>query len=533
MILKSINESNLNKYNKQAQPISFQSGAGVAQAVNFLKTNEVLGATSVDVGSMVVPRSIIDFGRNGIAGFETVCRELVSVTNHLMIGAFGLFGAHLLNNAYKEFKNFNVDFKKVYADTDTAEHLAKKWKDAKGVKTAFYNNVLSDIEGLKGKTTLIDDVSNQLTKLTSNVDPNAVKSDVYKIPQKACNEIVAKLTKEIGAQTAIKVGNLTTDLELLIKNTYTLSNVFSKTEVKNNIDGFVKLLKKAVPKKALVGVGIASAIGLGAQAVNRYITKKRTGVEGFVGYSELKDSNDKGAKPKKDNSTGFNMLKVGATGVMGVIAAKALKVKNFGQVFKKMQFTSLMPSLNHIKVVYALTIMGRILASSDKNELRETVSRDYLGYLSWLMLGDKVSKIVINNINKLKKNTGITDDKLKLITDNGRIKSAQEIAYIDKGDVALTNGKFILRKTFKNLSKTAQQQIKKLTVANATGFIVSGLSLGLAVPWLNKYVTEKIRAKEKAEPSQNLVRNNQQAPVNTKAVEFQKHAKEIYAAFTK
>lgn len=50
-------------------------------------------------------------------------------------------------------------------------------------------------------------------------------------------------------------------------------------------------------KRSLIGIGIASAIGVSAQPLNIYLTKKKTGKSGFVGGG------------KEDNSTKFKIKK--------------------------------------------------------------------------------------------------------------------------------------------------------------------------------------------------------------------------------
>ena len=59
---------------------------------------------------------------------------------------------------------------------------------------------------------------------------------------------------------------------------------------------------------------------------------------------------------------------------------------------------------NVIKTVYASTLIGRFLASDNKRELKETVTRDYFGFLNWLVLGGFAAKGVANLLDKKQEN---------------------------------------------------------------------------------------------------------------------------------
>lgn len=60
---------------------------------------------------------------------------------------------------------------------------------------------------------------------------------------------------------------------------------------------FLKAMKSMNVKRSLIGIGIASAVGVSAQPVNMYLTKKKTGKSGFVGGGG------------EDKSTGFKIKK--------------------------------------------------------------------------------------------------------------------------------------------------------------------------------------------------------------------------------
>ena len=77
--------------NKNNIKHNFKSlGSAGTQALNYLATNPAVGAILVDVGSMGVPRTIVDSTRGVDAGIETGVREFSSTLNHAAAGFVGL-----------------------------------------------------------------------------------------------------------------------------------------------------------------------------------------------------------------------------------------------------------------------------------------------------------------------------------------------------------------------------------------------------------------------------------------------------------
>ena len=69
---------------------------GLDLFLRFLDTNQAWGATFVDLGFMVLPRTLTDFTRNTDAGMETFRREGTGNANHAMIGLYGTLAGLLL-----------------------------------------------------------------------------------------------------------------------------------------------------------------------------------------------------------------------------------------------------------------------------------------------------------------------------------------------------------------------------------------------------------------------------------------------------
>ena len=147
-------------------------------------------------------------------------------------------------------------------------------------------------------------------------------------------------------------------------------------------------------------------------------------------------------------------------------------VKNFKEFAKKLEFTGPITSGNAIKTVYAANITGRFMAADNDTELRESMTRDYLGFLNWLVLGGFVAKGVGQAMDKKqeklfnisKKGTGI-NHWLKEVS----LKSQKEI--IAQGGNVKAN-------------------LRKLNIAQMSGIAYSAIMLGVLLPKLNIWMTK-------------------------------------------
>lgn len=183
---------------------------------------------------------------------------------------------------------------------------------------------------------------------------------------------------------------------------------------------------------------------------------------------------------KADSKKGLGMFKFLASAGIFTLAMAVMKIKSPAQFVKKLEFTEIATSGNVIKTIYTALLMGRFLASRDKNELRESVTRDYLGFLNWLVVGGFVSKgvgqLVFDKNLKELFNVNGDGNGIKHWLNNVSAKSHAEIA--SKG------GEF------------ANKNMWKINVMHISGLLYSGLALGFALPLLNIFITNR---KEKQE----------------------------------
>ena len=276
--------------------------------------------------------------------------------------------------------------------------------------------------------------------------------------------------------TRYKEKTLSTTIGNLLRDTVDFGHDILTNKNINRTSAINKLLK--INKiKAIGGLTIASTLGLTNQYINRKITEKRTGKKGFVGDNNFAQqvSDNSTPKtttehPKKDKK--FIAEKLIASLGMIAMAGAVMKVKSPKDFVKKLEFTGPVTSGNAIKTVYASTLIGRFLASDNKDELRESATRDYLGFLNWLVLGGFASKGVANLLDRKKEslfNVSKEGKGIKHWLNDISLKSHKEIA--SKG------------------TEFAKKNMWKLNLAHISGLAYSTLALGVFLPKLNIFIT--------------------------------------------
>ncbi|MBQ8168757.1 hypothetical protein IJZ97_05005 [bacterium] len=492
MKIQQINQQQLNsKNNNQPQ---FQGlaeiGNGAVQVLRFLDTNQAWGATAVDFSCMVLPRTMTDFTRGADAGIETLRREASGTVNHAMIGiGYGAFAGWALSFALNN--KYGIKAQNIYADSDTVDILSGHRFDVLNQDNdvdAYARKVADSITTADGK--LLSDNKEQFIETLAKEIKNPDKENKALMR----NFVISDLGIENNILLKSGEKKVKASLNEIIDNVSSFSNALFKEKVTNSFAsatsladvGFLKSIKNYAFKRTALGLAIGSAIGCSIQPFNIYLTKKKTGSDGFVGVEGR----------EKDNSNKFKLMKAGVaaafgTGVYGLIT-KDFKPSSF---LKNIQYKSLFPTIPQFMLVYGLTIMSRFLVARDKDELREATVKDTLGFLSWLVLGNFVAKGTLKGLNGLhKKLKGIDLDVVGKTRDeviHGALKNAG-IATVEDGK-ALSFSK-LLKKLPAN-DKLTKTKLRYLTIAQLAGYVFSGVVLGKGIPTLNIHMTKKSEEK--------------------------------------
>lgn len=529
-------KQNQQNNNKSSNP-SFKGPVEMGtQVLNYLNTSPAVGACFVDFFSMVLPRTLVDFSRSADAGMETGFRESSGTINHAAAGVVGLGAGYLVSSAFN--KSNGVKAHLLFANNETIDKLGSIVEagkvNGKYDAKAYWTNFFNSIEGYNttdGKNAWKTIDANTVEKLSDVM--TKVSENTYKTPKATMAEALELVTGETGAGSTFrfKGTNIEGSAENLIDNAYAMRKTVVDRLAKINkdlkqgqvpkavIEDLGELLKGIKNKKVatvVAGLAVPVGVGMSVQPLNRYLTKKRTGSDGFVGVE--------GREP--DKTFGFKVLKtVLGLGIGSAMIATILKnpkelYTNIGsagkEILSKLQYKGPVPTMNQFKFIYGMTIMSRIFAARDKNETRESVIKDTLGFANWLILGGFVSKLAAKAFDKNIVNyekaegKGLWDYITKSVE-----KTHEEILYpaLKKLNIsAMENGKKLpFRKLVGKVKEVAAQntpnaevaqkalsQLKYKNYAQLLGYVYSGVVLGWGIPKLNIAITKAVEGKKTA-----------------------------------
>lgn len=501
---------------------------GFDMALRFLDTNPAWGADAVDLCFMVVPRTATDFGRGSNAGFETMRREGMGTANHSSVPLYGALAgmavAAGLNRIY--FADSNVKANKIYADSETLHLMGKLYKqeldsakncpNAKPLKeflVKYFNSYEALSPNINGKYISLESVAKDgenVAQEAADIIVKEIEANKNKPAKEAIATAKAKIISALGgvennfriiAPKGSKQHTSRYTIDTIVDNAYKLGSAFNIESIKDSISNsngvdseFIKAMKKMNMKRSLIGIGIASAIGISAQPFNMYLTRRKTGESGFVGGG------------KEDTSVGFKIRK--SLAGLAFFAMALASIGNPKKLVQNLQFKGVNPTINQFKFIYGITILSRFLSSRNDNELAETSVKDTLGFINWLILGNFVQRLVAQGLDKdlIKKDgNGI----MKWIT-GSVLKSRDEILHASLGKKAFKDGKALTYKQMVNIAdKATKVKLRKLSIAQIVNYAYTGLVLGIGIPKLNIYLTGRREAKKAAKEQQNKQQTTQ------------------------
>ena len=519
------------KYNQQHK-VSFKGplDGAVTQALTLVDTNPMVNAAVIDVGSMVIPRTYVDTKkRNKFAGFETFFREFTgTIIMCFTAGPVALLMGKAFNKAVD--KDINISSKN-WATNKTFDVLKKAYEGNENNTKKYVSNVLDNLSGVNGKgvskwkdiswdrvewndhpdwknfkwqdrswADLVDNSKSekQIVDAFARVisDKNAHPKDVKQVLNVIEHRIVNALKVGSSVDVAIGKDSVNSSVKNLVRDTHELGkNIFYAGVDVVRAEAKLKNMNKF---KSLSAVGIVAMVGLTNQYVNRLITKKRTGQDGFVGntdYSANKQQAPKNAqktdeKPQKDKW--LLPLKILSSVGLAAMSAKVMNIKKPAEFLQRLEFTGPVTSGNVIKTLYTATLIGRFMASRNRDELRESSTRDYLGFLNWLVFGGFVAKGVAQAAFDRGQNTlfNVTEDGSK-----GAKKWLNNVSLKSHEEIAAMGGEFV------------KKNLRNRNIAQTSGLLYSGVALGVLIPLINIFVTKKLQNKGTENKDTNKIYN--------------------------
>ncbi len=507
-------------------------GTLITNTLELIDTNILLDLLGRDAISMIIPRTAVDFTRSKQAGWETLRGEIGGVSFDTL---YPIVAARALILAAKHINNTNKIETNIHANREMMDTLKSIWKQNDKDKEKYVNTIVNNIEGLNGCG------SNAWKKLNNNDNSTIVKNILNAINNNSPDDLKKakqKILNTTGANRNIRLTGLKdgkcieTSLDNLLRDTYDLGrHLFFNDKLKGEeqINKAIAKLKKLNLWKSGLVLGSASLIGVSIQPLNAYLTKKKTGLDGFVGNPNF----DKNAK--KDKPYHLLLAKIAAASAFGLMILSTITGKGpfksiaeitskngFKNFLKKLEFNDKFLNADQLKLTFAALIMGRVFAARDKNELRETSIRDSLGFLHYLVLGGFVAKGMASFLQHKNKD-------IHLINESETFQSSKKGfgKFFDKV------GHFISNKSVKSHAeiRTLEKNIVDKNLRALNGSILAGITytcamLGIGIPLLNKFMTNKIVKKAD---------NKEKTPVASigNKVEISQKNKQLFEQFIK
>ena len=467
------------RINKIDNTLNFNAAmGGLSKALYTLSNNDMLNASFVDVFAMDTPRTIVETKNRGKqAGIEMGFREYT--------GTFiAEFSAALFAVLASKFiaKKINPDIKVNSGSWITNNGLAvfsDIYNKSDKTPKSYVENILNSMSGLKGKETRefskIDKdktkpIVEKLTNLIIDKTSDKIKN------KKVLGEVQEEIINLLGADNNITIkgtknslsANLTHTLRDIVDSG---KNIFFGGVNKKGPSEIISKLKRMNNLRIGIAIPLSMGLAITNQYLNRYLTKRRTGIDNFVGENNY--AQNVAFKNEKKSEKGLWWKKLLSAGIFVLMLSKVMGVKKPADFIKKLEFDGPVTSGNTIKTVYGTLILGRIFASKDSTELRETNVRDYLGFLNWLVLGGFVAKGVGQILDP-------KQEKLFNITKEGK-----GIKHWFK-DVSLKSQKEILAN-----GGNVKSNLRKLNFAQMSGIAYSTIMLGILLPKLNIWMTRR------------------------------------------
>ena len=524
----------------------------------FLADEPVWGATIIDLAAMVAPRTWTDGKNRGFnAGFETGFREAESSGNDAAVGLYGVAAGAAIAGAVN--KKYGVHVNRIFASTDASQVYTAKWNKNAGNMDNYIKDIVDNIEAFnpnsskadaKGYVRIPDDHKQGIIEDLKTI-ANAAPDKMQKAWKATKDNLSARMLDALGVEDSLKLVHKEGTTEkatvatskTLMENFYHMTKAFKSDKVASKTNEFLKDYHKFGNMRTAIGILIAGIFAVGAQPLNVYLSKKRTGTDGFVGVEGR----------KKDNSLGFKALKtassLGMIGIMlatlGALPKNPKKFKDIPKLFlEKNQYKGKNPTINQFKTVFGLAITSRLLTARDKDEHREVVTKDVLGFFNWLMLGNVFNQLIIHKFqdkgaNLLKreplpKNAGWWKRTVNFLNSSIATHSEVAIEGLKKEtgvkSIIKPNGKAMtFDEIFKALPKNGQtrKNLRLLNIAQLGGYIYSAVVLGFGIPHLNIYMTNmsdkrkkaKLAQAQQGQQAQAVTNNNQNTAIDKQVKE--------------
>lgn len=499
-------------------------------AIQLCEANPMLNVAVLDLSTAIIPRTVVESETNPYAGFEAFRRESSGLIINCMIP--GLIVAGIAKGLQKGIMGGDTKMADCWANEETINMVKGFWDKSKGINKRAkiedtISRVLYNIEGIdgvakNGKLSIVDfnakkHIFSKRYKFDESI--KLIADEVEKLSQEKPKGFFARLKYNKESKNNIKKA-----YENIVKQTHVSENIKIKglldehgrpktrdlsQGVKDIVQSFPRLLdelssgkysssgdfakraSKLVTSKSLLGLGLVIPLALSAQPFNRWLTEKMSGQKGAPIYKDFGQTQTK-EKTTSEKAALFRQKIISASMMIGVALLSIGKKPDMKMAKGISQFKGIFPTMDQARIVSTATFVSRMMASEDKNDLREATVRDIATFSAFYFLGDYVAKGIATALQKTKKckEKGIVlINELKELPKDANI--LKKFAHWAKGTALKTSDE-----VFGKTAEATKYAKKMRSVCQLGNLAFSLVALGLLIPRMNRKKTYKEREKE-------------------------------------
>lgn len=509
---------------------------------------------TVNLVSIVAMRVLVDSFRNKFAALETALYEVLSTVVNYGLPSISALAAAVSLGLIPSVNPHKINLR-AWIDNKSVEKLGKIYKSKKNPQD-FAAHILNNTSIYNGEK----DISIKDLKIDTGKHVNYISKLIKSTPEdfkankKSYKKQLALIVKDIGEKAGgtdkATCGELKTSLGKLLENTVYIGREFHhKTgNDASKMESIISTMKNVNIGKSLFSLGLVCACGFSVQFLVRFITKKITGKDEYVGYKDFNKDLQKDNTKTPENSTNNTSNTINSN-------------PSFKGRMPDLISSGPLPTENQLKyAIYPIGGLGTFLASRDWNEFWDRFRKFTFVFLNFLIIPNLIANLtaksfknehVFNNkpVQSTKNITGLTGIK-KIAAEMknkiqgsafykkfNNINSAGIKSYSDieaysafKANEYFKNNNLDLKEfkksgllsdyskvkpniTKESLIKEISKELKGIkNVSTFAGILYSCLTIGIALNVLNIIITNHKREKQLKAMSE---KQNANQPDNT------------------
>ena len=464
------------------QPAFKGVGDVLLRGIQLCEEMPMVNVSVLDLSTAIIPRTIIETKEsNAYAGMEAFRRESSGLIVNCLLPSFIVMGMAALLQKTGLFKDIK-GMSNVWANEESLKIVQKYLQNAEGKGSIKLEHALksfvNDLSGIDGNTKkAFKDFD-----LQSGIKA-AAKSSRLKNGKKLFNRGYAEIAGKTHMTEHLELNGkvLSKNLKGFMEDFVYVHKAVEKNGIKT-AEEFSKFINKSVKLvnwKSFAGLGVILPLAISMQPLNRWLTARHSGVKGapiYKDFAQNKDnrelsSNEKAALLKQKFISVGSMLAV-------MLMSMGFKLPN-KQI---LQFKGIFPTMDQARFISTATFASRMMASEDKNELREATIRDIATFSSLYFLGDYAAKGVATLIEKVRPDVKLLNRLKETPKDANAMKKF--LHWVK--DVSLKSSDEVAGKTAKNFRSVCQ----------LGNLAFSLLALGIFIPLYTRTQTNKKREAE-------------------------------------